>query len=513
MSSAESYEELPYPSAAFSQTHPSRLAATARLHGVIAPAPEHCRVLELGCSDGGNLINIAYTLPGTECVGIDYAPGHIVQAKRNAEALNIGNCTFYAADIATMPPNLGLFDYIIAHGVFSWVPAAVQEAMFVVLRNMLSPNGIGYISYNTFPGWHGYRMMREVLGLGVESDGDVRRRVSDGKLFLESLQRASGGDNPAYTAVVAVTADSFRRSADTYLGHEYFEDNNEPMYVQQFVEKAREFGLEYVAEAYSPGTYLHNAPERVLLEIEKLSDDRIEREQWLDFFIGRQFRKTLLCKSEHNSPSELDNENFAHVLIGSSLVRVPDSPDDAPQFVAPNSLAIGSANPVLKRALTLLSENRPHPLTLDELLGVSSGDTPSDTIRNAVLALCRQCYDDNLAQFYFSRMPCASISTDRPKVSRVAQLQAQAGNVVTTLHHTSVQFDEPIPLLILRYANGERTRDELFHILQNAAEGNDFGLMDENGKPLGSGEKRDEILHHAVDSCLEQFAKYALLED
>lgn len=512
MSSAESYEALPYPSAAFSQTHPSRLAATARLHGVIAPAPEHCRVLELGCSDGGNLINIAYTLPGAECVGIDYAPGHIVQAKRNAEALNLNNCAFYAADIAAMPPNLGLFDYIIAHGVFSWVPAAVQDAMFAVLRDMLSPNGVGYISYNTFPGWHGYRMMREVLGLGIESGGDVRKRVSDGRLFLESLQRASGGDNPAYTAVVASTADSFLRSADTYLGHEYFEDNNEPMYVQQFVEKAREFGLEYVAESFSPGTYLHNAPERVINEIEKLSDDRIEREQWLDFFIGRQFRKTLLCKSGYNSPTELTNENFARVFIGSSLVRVPDSPDDAPQFVAPNGLAIGSANPVLKSALTLLSENRPHPFELHQLLGFASGDAPSDAAQNTVLALCRQFYDDNLAQFYASSMPCASVPGERPKVSRVAQLQAQTGNVVTTLHHTSVQFDEPIPLLILRYANGERTRDELFHILQNAAEENDFGLMNQEGKPLHSGEERDEILHHALDVCLGQLAKYALLE-
>lgn len=250
MSSADPYEAIPYPSAAFSQTHPSRLAATALLHGVDAPAPEHCRVLELGCSDGGNLINIAYTLPGAECVGIDYAPCDIVQAKCNAAALNLHNCAFYAADIAAMPDVGGTFDYIIAHGVFSWVPAAVQDAMFAVLRDLLSPTGIGYISYNTFPGWHGYRMMREVL------EWELSRRATSGAAFTTRVCCSTVCSvHPAET-IPPIARSLPRRpiccSADTYLAHEYFEDNNEPMYIQQFVEKAREFGLEYVAEHTLP---------------------------------------------------------------------------------------------------------------------------------------------------------------------------------------------------------------------------------------------------------------------
>lgn len=512
MSSAESYEQLPYPSAAFSQTHPWRLGAVATLHGVDAPPPDSCRVLELGCSDGGNLINIAYTLPGADCVGIDYAPGHIAAAKRTAAALGLTNCSFFAADIAALPDVLGAFDYIIAHGVYSWIPAHIQDSLLRACGELLTPTGIAYVSYNTFPGWHGYRMMREVLALGVEPAGDVRQRIIGARDFLAELQRTSGGDNPAYTSIVASTADNFRRSEDAYLGHEYFEDDNEPSYFQEFIGKARIFGLEYVAEAFSPGTYLHNAPQRVLDEIAGRTDDRVESEQWLDFFIGRQFRKTLLCKAQRNMPTELDSRKFRHLHIAPMISRVEESPDDAPQFVAPNGLAIGSGNPVLRRALELLAERRPHSVSFDELLAAAAGNAPSERDAAAIIALCRQCYDDMLAHFFNAPSNALRDAGSRPRVSAVARLQAQSGMIITTLNHTAVQFDEPIPILLLRVADGSRTRDELLEILRAEHDRGGFTLSDADGRPLTNRRESEKMLSVALDVCLEQFARFALLE-
>jgi len=66
-----SYDEVPYESQSFPQSHPNRLATLGRLFG-LSPAPvAQCRVLELGCASGGNLIPMAYHLPESEFVGLD----------------------------------------------------------------------------------------------------------------------------------------------------------------------------------------------------------------------------------------------------------------------------------------------------------------------------------------------------------------------------------------------------------------------------------------------------------
>ncbi|GAB1430820.1 class I SAM-dependent methyltransferase [Ignavibacteria bacterium] len=512
MSTAQSYDNLPYPGAAFSQTHPSRLAAVAILHGVDAPDSQNCRVLELGCSDGGNLLNIAYTLPDAECVGIDYAPVHITAAERSVAALNLKNCRFYTADILNLPQNLGSFDYIITHGVYSWVPPDVQQAIMRIYAELLTPHGIGYISYNAYPGWHGYRMIREVLESGIPPTADIYERIGASRTFLQDVKQIGGSDNTAYSAVVNSTSDSFGRSNDAYLGHEYFEDDNTPSYFHEFIEKARNNGLEYVAEAFSQGTQLHNAPERVLQEISNRASDRIEREQWLDFFIGRQFRKTLLCKAESNSPHELDNSNFKRLYIGSSLTRTDDSPEGVPQYAAPNGLVIGSGNPTLARAIAYLAECNPLPVTFSNLLRKSGSSSNVESDEETIIALCRQCYDDMLGYFYDGPTLAVAKAGAYPKISDVARLQALSGNVASTLHHSAAQFDEPVPLILLRNADGTRSQDELFDLLKGSLEREEFKLADENGNPLATGTETDEILRVALEVCMEQFAKFALLE-
>lgn len=511
MSSAQSYDNLPYPSAAFSQTHPSRLAAVAILHGVDAPNSQNSRVLELGCSDGGNLLNIAYTLPNAECVGIDYAPVHITAAKRSVAALKLKNCCFYSADILNLPQNLGSFDYIITHGVYSWVPPSVQQAIMRIYAELLTPHGIGYISYNAYPGWHGYRMIREVLELGVPQTDDIHEKIKKSRSFLQDIKQIADGDNVAYYGVINSTLESFNRSADAYLGHEYFEDDNLPLYFYEFIEKARQNGLEYVAEAFSHGTQLHNAPDRVLQEISKRTSDRIEREQWLDFFTGRQFRKTLLCKGGSNSPEELNNSNFKRLYIGSSLTRTDDSPEGIPQYVAPNGLVIGSRNTTLARAISYLAEKNPQPVKFDDLLSNAGGNNDRDT-EESIIALCRQCYDDMLGYFYDGPTLAVNKASEYPKISDVARLQALSNNIASTLHHSAAQFDEPIPLILLCHADGTRSRSELFDLLKEALEREEFKLADENGNPLAIGIETDEILRVALEACLEQFAKFALLE-
>ena len=145
------------------QTHPDRLATVARLFGLAAAAPGACRVLELGCGDGGNLIPMALQLPRSEFTGIDLAGDAIHEGHVVVSALGLQNITLRQLDLMEAGPDLGEFDYIIAHGLYSWVPSEVRERLLRICRVNLAPSGVAYVSYNTYPGFHRREMFREMM--------------------------------------------------------------------------------------------------------------------------------------------------------------------------------------------------------------------------------------------------------------------------------------------------------------------------------------------------------------
>src|SRR5215467_8994536 len=111
------YDELPYPGLAFAETHPDRLATMATLFGM-TPAPvEGCRVLELGCGDGGNLIPMAFTLPKSCFTGLDLAGTAIARGRSLLGALDLSNIRLLHLDLLDVSIDFGEFDYIIAHGL------------------------------------------------------------------------------------------------------------------------------------------------------------------------------------------------------------------------------------------------------------------------------------------------------------------------------------------------------------------------------------------------------------
>ena len=145
------YDEVPYPSLSYAQTHPDRLATIATLLG-LQPAPvTHCRVLELGCAGGGNLLPMAQGLPGSEFVGLDVSEAQITAGQTLRQALGLNNLTLTQMDILDVPAGLGQFDYIIAHGIYSWVPPQVRDKVLQVCQDHLAPQGVAYVSYNCYP--------------------------------------------------------------------------------------------------------------------------------------------------------------------------------------------------------------------------------------------------------------------------------------------------------------------------------------------------------------------------
>jgi cyclopropane fatty-acyl-phospholipid synthase-like methyltransferase len=160
MSSPTSYDIVPYPTGSQVQTHPDRLATIATLFGMSPKPVEECRVLELACGNGGNLIPMAYALPRSTFVGIDLAAGAIDAGRTVIRRLELRNITLLQQDLRTLPSDFGTFDYIIAHGVYAWVAPPVQDWILAVCRGHLAPQGVAFVSYNAFPGSHLRIMVR-----------------------------------------------------------------------------------------------------------------------------------------------------------------------------------------------------------------------------------------------------------------------------------------------------------------------------------------------------------------
>ncbi len=154
----------------------------------MTPAPiEKCRVLELGCAQGGNLIPMAFNLPECEFLGVDLSPNQIAAGCEMISAVDLKNITLKQVNLLDFNESEGIFDYIISHGVYSWIPENVQEKIFHICRTQLNPQGIAYISYNTFPGWKMKGMIRDMMLYHSSGIKDPETKANQARALIAFL--------------------------------------------------------------------------------------------------------------------------------------------------------------------------------------------------------------------------------------------------------------------------------------------------------------------------------------
>src|ERR1700693_4931132 len=192
------YDEVPYESFPIPGTHPDRLATLARLAGIQTPALEACRVLELGCAGGGNLIPMAVEFPGAQFVGVDLSAVQVADGDAVIRALQLSNVRLIACSVMDIDDSFGQFDYIIAHGIYSWVPNEVQEKILEICNRNLVPSGVAYVSYNTLPGWRMRGVVRDRMRCHALQYSEPAERVAQARAMLDFLARGVPDENSAY---------------------------------------------------------------------------------------------------------------------------------------------------------------------------------------------------------------------------------------------------------------------------------------------------------------------------
>jgi SAM-dependent methyltransferase len=243
MGLSNSYDAVPYESFPYAQAHPDRLATIAALLGLRPASPARCRVLELGCAAGGNLIPLGILFPASQFVGIDLSEVQLHEGRDAIELLKLSNVELKHQDIMGLTEEAGTFDYVICHGVYSWVHAEIQERILEICSRNLAPRGVAYISYNTYPGWHMRGMIRDVMLFHARAFADPATKVRQARNLLDFLAKAVGTESSPYGALLRSEVESIRRSSDSYLFHEHLEDENSPVYFFEFAERAAVYCL------------------------------------------------------------------------------------------------------------------------------------------------------------------------------------------------------------------------------------------------------------------------------
>jgi methyltransferase-like protein len=515
-----SYEDLPYPSLPLAQTHPERAATAATLHGMAPASVQSCRILELGCASGGNLIPMAVALPGSEFLGIDLSARQIAAGQSVIATLGLGNVALRQADLVALAADassLGEYDYIVCHGVYSWVPEPVRRAILAICQRHLSRAGIAYISYNTLPGFYRRQPIRDMMRFHVEqlgrsaqlaggggADGarpTATEAVRESRALLDLLRKACS--DRGWAQSLGEEAELLRSVPDGYLFHEHLEPENHPFYFHEFVAAAQEYGLKYLTEAVQLGT-LDTLPPEAQQRLHPFRQDLVVLEQYLDFIRNQSLRCTLLCRSEVALTREPVPRRLlqlsASCMGWPSADRRPTSAElrsSAGVAFSAGSQRLTVHDPPSKAVLLALCNQDPQALSFTAL-GAHAAELLGKKIADELLAeILMNGYRAGLVRLHVTPPRFALTVSERPLASPLARLQAQMQAQVANLRHQVTELS-PLEQHVLTLLDGEHARSDLLPTLVEKARSGALAL-----EPGRRSDKHPEGLHQTLSKQLE----------
>ena len=324
----DSYDSFLYVSKPFSSTNINNLQAKAKMYG-LTPAPiKGARVLELGASCGGNLIPQALYYPEATFTGIDLSGVQVQHGNEIIQSIGLTNVTLLEKDILDIDESFGTFDYIIVHGIWSWVPDIVKDKILNICNVNLSDNGIAYVSYNTYPGWKRLEQLRDIMLYSEKRamDQNLLERTLYTKNVLKMVADTMSSDERSRTQSDYKINNIQRvlNSNDYYVAHEYLETFNDPVYVSEFIDRAQKQGCAYIGDEVLQRSFISCLADDVASNIRTLSNGNyIDKEQFYDYVYDTQFRMSLLTKQSNESA--INREETVTVNILNSLYYLATS--------------------------------------------------------------------------------------------------------------------------------------------------------------------------------------------
>ena len=471
------YDSLAYDSLCIPETHPERLAVLARIMGIPAADPARCRVLELGAASGGNLIPMAAGLPGSTFLGVDLSATQVAAGERLVTNLDLSNLSLRQADIldldADSDPDLDGFDYVIAHGVYSWVPSEVRARMLAIARRVLRPAGVCYLSWNVLPGWRLRGMLRDILGDACRGSDDLPERIAAARAALARLDRGLA-DLPGEAArYLREEVRALGEAPDSYLVFEFLAVDNHPMLFRDFAAECDRAGLRYLCDSALHTGFpasLGDGADAALADIE----DGVELEQWLDFLSNRRFRQSLLIRDDLPPEEGISLERFAGLAFSADLrppPRLQLRTSRPVVFERPDGEGVTLTHPLTKAVAAMLAARYPAAEGLEGVFPearrqvIAAGAPTLAEEADALVSELFGLFARDAIRAHLSPRDPPAVPAGPPRSSALARALVEAGrNQVPTLDHANLELD-PLAMRLVSLMDGTRGLDDLARAL------------------------------------------------
>jgi methyltransferase-like protein/2-polyprenyl-3-methyl-5-hydroxy-6-metoxy-1,4-benzoquinol methylase len=519
------YDETPYASSAFRQTHPDRLCAMARLFGLDAPAPAHARVLELGCADGANLLPMAQHAPDARFVGIDASAVQVASAQAAIAACGLRNVEIRQHDILEFGASEGKFDYIIVHGILSWVPADVRAKILAICRDNLSENGVAFVSYNALPGW-GMRMaLREMALYHTRTRQDTKGKVQQARALTAFLAETVTTEGNPYGLLLKQELEKLQRYPDNYVRHDLLGEINQPFYFHEFVSLAAAANLQYLSEPSLAQMLASNLPAKTQATLKKLGKDPIAQEQYMDFIRNQNFRQTMICHAGVSLTRNIPPDRIKSFHYTSVILKPEDGALNLEAGVAHNfrvkdhDAVLRVDNPFAKAVFDTLADAKLDRISYSDLVAAAKAKAlpflvGDDRLRRAShdeAALAQslsQLYTRGLIEIYADRLHLQLTAPERPAATPLARYQAEMGSMVTNRAHDSVRLDAMARFVVMA-CNGERDSSGIVDFLSALAKEGKLKLS-EGGQPIEQEAQVRTSLSASVANALPKLASVGI---
>lgn len=493
------YDENPYVSLPFPQTRPELIRALInRKYGAVAPAIDKARVLEIGCSHGFVLLPLAEQYPDAHFVGVDISKKHIDYGKKIAELAGYKNVDLRHMSISDFPKD-EKYDYIISHGVYSWVPENVRNDILRVMHDNLTPNGLVYLSANMYPGWDMKNVVKEFMlfhAHGMElSQEVVSRSLAALKVVSDAMQKEYGKGNNYYVDMFAAEAGAIQDKKAYYLLHEHFSQINEPKLLHQLVAEFAEHNLHFITDIKGMRDRISVNLSPQTTELMDSIQDNVKREQYLDFIGRSTFSSMILCRSDtkmfapenrgdlineflmythvtHKIDGEGDNsKGFVNFNDESQVISYTFSQTDSSSA---ESITFNTSDPILKAVSHGIMENGFVPFKFSDIVGFVKkyGVKIKDIndVHQKCAGLINKLISFNVLIVTFSNIAYYGQVPSKPKVFGLARVKASqikpedigvsdsawvpnTISMVYALHYAQ--------LIVARTADGTRTVQEI----------------------------------------------------
>ncbi len=524
--SGAAYDATPYPRMAHQTTHPMHLGALATLMGMDPARPSRCRVLDIGCAQGSNILPMALAYPESEFVGIDASEQQIQDGQRDVDAVGATNIRLVNADLLRVGDSLGKFDYIIAHGFLSWVPPQVADGLFAAIKQLLTPQGIAMVSYNVYPGWYLMEGLRNMMLYRVHDVSDPQERIDKAREVLSFVAHA----NPASASPFGEWVNGFLTyldisdefdapERDAYLLHDQLEAFNRPYFFHQFAASIREHGLQYVCDADIEHDFPQGFPEGTLDHLRTLVHSPEEMQQYMDFARNRMFRRSLITHDDVALSRVLHPARIAQMGFASPLLPAEVESDLTGRtpitFRNQKGLEITTDHPLSKAALQLLSKEWPRVFALRELVRESAASINLQPIDQDVAALCVTLMQgftsgDNIVNIMLEPPYYTQRASEFPVGSKWARYELQFGPRVTNLRHERVKVDL-LEAELVTLLDGTRDVAALTEIFLPLVRAGNIQFADTDVTQLDDTALR-EVVTEAITRRLMILARAAMLE-